>query len=154
MLECAAAIALQPNWHLRCQLRLKTYVRRNVPVLKQYLIAEDHCDRKLDCLWSTPLSLTKMKILIVISLLLGPVLSLQAGPPCRTINFRTKGYKEACAEGGQKQAKEFAKAYLKEIKKSPLGKRVVNCNSCHSALAPNYTLKDSALNQYFASGNK
>lgn len=70
---------------------------------------------------------------------------LSAGEACVRTEFKTKGYKEACEKGGQKAAKDFAKAFLKTaIAKKP----GTTCQSCHTSLAPNYPLKPDALTQF------
>ena len=65
----------------------------------------------------------------------------QTAPACVTKEFKTKMAKEACAKGGQKQAKEAMKAWNKE-------KKIKSCNQCHAKLAPSYELKKDGLEQF------
>lgn len=73
----------------------------------------------------------------------------QATEACKTTEFKTLGYKEACTKGGQKAAKDFGKAFLKEALKKQAG---LSCASCHSRLAPNYSLKPDALTRFQSLG--
>ena len=70
-----------------------------------------------------------------------------ADPPCVTKDFKTELVKNACAKGGQKEAKEVMKAWNKE-------KKVKSCNQCHTKLAPKYELKADGLTQYQKLGGK
>lgn len=67
--------------------------------------------------------------------------------PCVAKEFKTELVKEACAKGGQKQAKEVMKAWNKE-------KKIKSCNQCHTKLAPNYELKKDGLEQFHKLGGK
>ena len=64
-----------------------------------------------------------------------------------TKDFKTEMVKEACAKGGQKEAKEVMKAWNKE-------KKIKTCNQCHEKLAPKYELKDDGLEQFKKLGGK
>jgi NAD-dependent SIR2 family protein deacetylase len=55
--------------------------------------------------------------------------------------------KKACEKGGQKEAKEAMKAFMKE-------KKIKSCNECHSKLAPKYELKTDALEKFQKLGGK
>ena len=67
--------------------------------------------------------------------------------PCFRTEFKTELVKEACAKGGQKEAKEAMKKFNKDNK-------IKNCNQCHVKLAPHYELKDDALAQFQKLGGK
>jgi hypothetical protein len=70
------------------------------------------------------------------------------GPtPCQHKDFKTDMVKEACAKGGQPAAKEAMKQFQKDHK-------LQSCNQCHKKLAPNYELKDDALDQFTKLGGK
>lgn len=71
----------------------------------------------------------------------------QAVPPCVTKEFKTTLVKEACAKGGQPEAKAVMKTFMKKAK-------LKSCNACHSKLAPKYPLKDDGLEQYKKLGGK
>ncbi len=66
---------------------------------------------------------------------------------CKTTNFHTEMYRAACQKGGQKAAKDAAKAWNKE-------KKIKSCNQCHSKLAPAYERKPDALDQFRKLGGK
>ena len=70
-----------------------------------------------------------------------------AAGPCKRTDFKTELVKQACAKGGQKEAKEAMKAFAKDNK-------IKSCNQCHAKLAPNYELKDDALAQFQKLGGK
>lgn len=67
--------------------------------------------------------------------------------PCVGKTFKTDLVKTACVKGGQKEAKDVMKAFMKE-------KQIKSCNQCHSKLAPNYEQKLDALDQYRKLGGK
>ena len=71
----------------------------------------------------------------------------QTAPACVTTDFKTDLVKNACAKGGQKEAKEAMKAWNKE-------KKIKSCNMCHSKLAPKYELKKDGLEQFKKLGGK
>ena len=64
-----------------------------------------------------------------------------APPPCLHKDFKTELVKQACAKGGQPEAKTAMKAFMKE-------KKIKSCNQCHAKLAPNYELKKDGLEQF------
>jgi NAD/NADP transhydrogenase alpha subunit len=66
---------------------------------------------------------------------------------CVTKEFKTEMVKNACAKGGQKEAKDVMKAFMKE-------KKIKSCNACHEKLAPNYEPKKDALEQFQKAGGK
>src|SRR5512143_1505475 len=70
-----------------------------------------------------------------------------AAGPCVRTEFKTELVKQACAKGGQKEAKEVMKKFAKDNK-------IKSCNQCHSKLAPKYELKDDAFEQFQKLGGK
>lgn len=98
--------------------------------------------------------MAKLGLLLSLSLIIGGVTfanlsspDAQTAPSCVTKEFKTELVKKACAEGGQKKAKEVMKAWNKE-------KKIKSCNKCHSKLAPNYELKKDGLDEYKKLGGK
>jgi hypothetical protein len=74
--------------------------------------------------------------------------SAEDGPAaCVHKDFKTELVKQACAKGGQTEAKNAMKAFMKE-------KKIKSCNQCHSKLAPKYELKSDALQQFQKAGGK
>lgn len=71
----------------------------------------------------------------------------RANTPCVTKEFKTEMAKEACAKGGQAEAKAVMKKFMKDAK-------IKSCNACHTKLAPNYELKKDALEQFKKAGGK
>jgi len=70
-----------------------------------------------------------------------------ASTACVHTDFKTELVKQACEKGGQKEAKDVMKAFMKE-------KKIKSCNQCHSKLAPKYELKTDALDQFKKAGGK
>lgn len=66
---------------------------------------------------------------------------------CVHTEFKTEFVKEACAKGGQPEAKAAMKKFMKE-------KNIKSCNQCHSKLAPKYELKADAVEQFQKAGGK
>lgn len=66
---------------------------------------------------------------------------------CVHTAFKTELVKQACAKGGQPEAKAAMKAFMKE-------KKIKSCNQCHSKLAPKYELKADAVEQFQKAGGK
>ena len=66
---------------------------------------------------------------------------------CVRPDFKTELVKQACAKGGQKEAKEVMKKFGKDNK-------IKSCNQCHTKLAPKYELKDDAFAQFQKLGGK
>ena len=66
---------------------------------------------------------------------------------CVHTEFKTEMVKQACAKGGQLEAKNAMKAFMKE-------KKIKSCNQCHSKLAPKYELKKDGLQQFQKAGGK
>jgi hypothetical protein len=96
----------------------------------------------------------KLGLLAIITTILGGLtfatLSASAetaGTACIHTEFKTELVKQACEKGGQKQAKDAMKAFMKE-------KKIKSCNQCHSKLAPKYELKTDALDQFKKAGGK
>lgn len=69
------------------------------------------------------------------------------GTACVHTEFKTELVKQACEKGGQKEAKDAMKAFMKE-------KKIKSCNQCHAKLAPKYELKTDALDQFKKVGGK
>jgi NAD-dependent SIR2 family protein deacetylase len=69
------------------------------------------------------------------------------GTACVHTEFKTELVKQACTKGGQKDAKDAMKAFMKE-------KKIKSCNQCHSKLAPKYELKADGLEQFQKAGGK
>jgi hypothetical protein len=69
------------------------------------------------------------------------------GTACVHTDFKTEMVKQACEKGGQKEAKDAMKAFMKE-------KKIKSCNQCHAKLAPKYELKPDALDQFKKVGGK
>lgn len=67
-----------------------------------------------------------------------------AGKACSRKTFETKMVADAC-KVDQGEAKKAMKAFLKTAKKKESG---LDCQSCHSKLAPSYPLKDGALEHF------
>ena len=67
--------------------------------------------------------------------------------PCKRSEFKTQLVKDACAKGGQLDAKKAMKRFVKDAKKK-LDVGNVTCNTCHDELAPEYSLKDDALARF------
>ena len=70
-----------------------------------------------------------------------------APTPCVHKDFKTELVKQACAKGGQPEAKTVMKAFMKE-------KKIKTCNQCHEKLAPKYDLKKDGLEQFQKAGGK
>lgn len=70
-----------------------------------------------------------------------------AGDACHRTAFKTVMVKEACAKGGEAEAKTVMKKFMKE-------KKIKSCNKCHSKLAPTYDLKPDGLKQFQDLGGK
>jgi hypothetical protein len=69
------------------------------------------------------------------------------GTACVHTEFKTELVKQACEKGGQKEAKDAMKAFMKE-------KKIKTCNQCHAKLAPKYELKKDGLEQFQKAGGK
>lgn len=66
---------------------------------------------------------------------------------CVHKEFKTETVKAACEKGGQKEAKEVMKAFMKANK-------LKSCNECHKNLAPKYDLKPDAHEKFAKLGGK
>jgi hypothetical protein len=71
----------------------------------------------------------------------------ESADPCKRTEFKTQLVKDACAKGGQAEAKDQMKAFMKSAK-------IKSCNQCHAKLAPNYELKADGVKQFTAAGGK
>jgi hypothetical protein len=70
-----------------------------------------------------------------------------AAGACVHTEFKTELVKQACTKGGQPEAKNAMKAFMKD-------KKIKSCNQCHSKLAPKYELKADGLAQFQKAGGK
>lgn len=77
--------------------------------------------------------------------------SADAAKPCARKKFDTIAVKEACAKGGQDQAKKMMKDWLKTAKKKTAS---MNCATCHSKVSGDYPLKKDGLKLYKDHGGK
>lgn len=71
----------------------------------------------------------------------------ESADACVRKEYKTELVKNACAKGGQAEAKDQMKAFMKE-------KKIKSCNQCHSKLAPSYDLKPDGMKQYTDAGGK
>ncbi len=71
--------------------------------------------------------------------------------PCFRTKFQTDLIKQACSTGGQPLAKKTMQKFLQDAKKKEAG---LECKGCHKALAPEYPLKDDALDHFHKLGGK
>ena len=69
------------------------------------------------------------------------------GTACVTKDFKTEMIKQACEKGGQPEAKNAMKAFMKD-------KKIKSCNQCHAKLSPSYELKPDGLEQFQKTGGK
>lgn len=74
-----------------------------------------------------------------------------AGAACKRTEFRTEMVKAACTKGGQSAAKAAMKKFVATAKKQEAG---LNCQSCHSKLAPGYDLKADGFDKFKALGGQ
>lgn len=94
---------------------------------------------------------TTLATLTIVGLVASPR-TAGAGNPCARKAFKTQTVKNACQTGGQTEAKKAMKTFLAQAKKKNAS--VKNCKSCHSGLAPNYTLNGNGLSLYWQSGGR
>ena len=80
-----------------------------------------------------------------------PSTALAAPKGCFRTTFQTKLIKGACKKGGQPAAKKTMQKFVKDAKKKEAG---LECKGCHKALAPEYPLKDDALDHFHKLGGK
>ena len=73
--------------------------------------------------------------------------SADSASPCVRKEFKTELVKQACAAGGQLDAKDAMKKWNK-------AHNITSCNKCHAKLAPNYELKADGLEQFKKLGGK
>jgi hypothetical protein len=86
---------------------------------------------------------------VVIAFAMSP--TAEAGKNCKRTSFETELVGDACKKGGQKAAKKAMKKFLKTAKKQDSS---LTCKSCHGKLAPDYALKDDALQRFKDLGGK
>ena len=70
-----------------------------------------------------------------------------AAGACTHTDLKTELVKQACTKGGQKEAKDAMKKFMKDAK-------IKSCNQCHAKLAPKYELKADGLVQFQKLGGK
>jgi hypothetical protein len=73
--------------------------------------------------------------------------SAETANGCKHTDLKTVMVKEACAQGGQKAAKDAMKKWAKS-------KGIKSCNQCHRKLAPTYDLKPDGLDQFVKAGGE
>src|SRR5579863_116480 len=73
--------------------------------------------------------------------------------PCKHTDFHTQMAKDACAKGGQPEAKKEMQAWVKTVK---IDGTTPTCSPkfCHKNLAPNYDLNDDAYTKFKTAGGK
>jgi NAD-dependent SIR2 family protein deacetylase len=99
--------------------------------------------------------MSKLGVLATITSLIGALTFVTLSTPaagadaaaCVHTEFKTELVKQACEKGGQKEAKDVMKAFMKE-------KKIKTCNQCHAKLAPKYELKADGLEQFQKVGGK
>ena len=64
---------------------------------------------------------------------------------CRATRFETKLVREACASGGQKEAREAMKKFQRRAREI---RDDLECRTCHRALAPDFPLEKDALKRF------
>ncbi len=67
-------------------------------------------------------------------------------PPCKATDFKHAMTREACARGGQKEAKKVMKQFVTAAKKAT-GEQI-RCKTCHSSLSPDYGLKPDGQTRF------
>jgi hypothetical protein len=74
-----------------------------------------------------------------------------AAKPCQRASFDTKLVEAACKKGGQAEAKDVMKKWVRDAKKRDAK---LDCKSCHTKLAPSYDLKPDGLEKFRKLGGK
>ncbi len=74
-----------------------------------------------------------------------------AGGKCFRTKFDTTMTKDACAKGGQGEAKKVWKAFVTEAKKT---EATLACKTCHTKMGPEFPLEKDALDHYKKLGGK
>lgn len=75
----------------------------------------------------------------------------EGGGKCFRTKFDTKLAADACAKGGQGEAKKAFKAFTAEAKKTDA---TLTCKSCHTKLGPEFPLTADGLEKYKKLGGK
>ncbi len=75
----------------------------------------------------------------------------EGGGKCFRTKFETKLGADACAKGGQGEAKKAFKAWTAEAKKTDA---TLSCKSCHSKMGPEFPLTADGLEKYKKLGGK
>lgn len=73
------------------------------------------------------------------------------GGKCFRTKFETKMTADACAKGGQGEAKKAWKAWLTEAKKT---EPALACKACHNKMGPEFPLEKDALEHFKKLGGK
>lgn len=73
------------------------------------------------------------------------------GTACFRTKFETTLTKDACAKGGQEEAKKAWKDWTAEAKKADAS---LSCKSCHSKLGPEFPLTADGLSLFKKHGGK
>lgn len=76
----------------------------------------------------------------------------QAADACARKEFKTEMVKQACAKGGQQEAKKVMKKFLSKAKAD--NPEIKNCKSCHTSLKPDYKLAPKGFEMFKAAGGK
>src|SRR5690606_30967791 len=76
----------------------------------------------------------------------------RAGDACVRKDFKTAMVKDACAKGGQGEAKKVMKKFLSQAKAKSA--EVKDCKSCHTTLSPDYKLTPNGLELFKKAGGK
>ena len=73
--------------------------------------------------------------------------------PCKHSPLKTKIASDACAKGGQAEAKKAMQAWVKKVK---IDGKTPTCSTafCHKTQAPSYDLKDDAYDKFKAAGGE
>jgi hypothetical protein len=92
--------------------------------------------------------LSSATLALVMAIATPPATAGQSAPtPCVHTGFRTDLIHQACVKGGQPEAANAMKAFMKQ-------KKMKSCNQCHTNLAPRYDLKADGLEQFQKTGGK
>lgn len=75
----------------------------------------------------------------------------EGGGKCFRTKFDTKLTADACAKGGQAEAKKAFKVWTAEAKKTDA---TISCKSCHTKLGPEFPLTADGLEKYKKLGGK
>ena len=88
---------------------------------------------------------------VILSLAAAPQ-EASAGDACVRKDFKTEMVKNACAKGGQGEAKKVMKKFLSSAKAK--NSAVKDCKSCHTSLSPDFKLTPNGLELFKKAGGK